>query len=145
EIPSRRRGAATGGSGRGNGDHRPAGVPGRGRGPGRSRTADHPARTAPGQVHDHLDRPALAPAGPGRVGGPPTPPDATAGAGRVFPLELDQCVRLADLSTVELAPGRPARLEIEAPKYARPYWLRCFAEDGGVELLDPPRDQLRRD
>lgn len=65
--------------------------------------------------------------------------------GRVFPLRLDQCTRLGELSDVELGPGRPARLEIAAPHQGRPYWLRCFIEGDGVELLDPPPDQLRRD
>ncbi|MPZ81007.1 MAG: hypothetical protein GEV28_11640 [Actinophytocola sp.] len=65
--------------------------------------------------------------------------------GRVLPLRLDQCTRLGELSDVELAPDRPARMEIAAPSQARPYWLRCFVEGDGVELLDPPTDQLRRD
>jgi hypothetical protein len=65
--------------------------------------------------------------------------------GRVLPLRLDQCTRLGELSDVEVAPGRPARFEVPAPHQARPYWLRCFVEDDGVELLDPPTDQLRRD
>lgn len=65
--------------------------------------------------------------------------------GKVLPLRLDLCARLAELSDVDLAPGRPARLEVDAPRQARPYWLRCFVEDDGVELLDPPPDQLRRD
>lgn len=65
--------------------------------------------------------------------------------GRVLPLRLDQCTQLGELSDVELAPDRPARLEVAAPRQARPYWLRCFVEDDGVELLHPPTDQLRRD
>jgi hypothetical protein len=66
-------------------------------------------------------------------------------AGRVFPLRLDQCIRLDELSDVDIMPGVPARLEIPVPRQARPYWLRCFVEGDEVELLDPPTDQLRRD
>lgn len=65
--------------------------------------------------------------------------------GRVMPLRADQCTPLGELSDVEAAPGRPARLEIAAPTRSRPYWLRCFVEGDGVELLDPPTEQLRRD
>lgn len=36
----------------------------------------------------------------------------------------------------------PARLSVPAPRQARPYWLRCFAE-GDAELVDPPVRQLK--
>lgn len=65
--------------------------------------------------------------------------------GRVFPLRLDQCTRLSELSDVELTPGQPVRMEIAAPSQSRPYWLRCFVVGDGVELADPLTDQLRRD
>jgi predicted Ser/Thr protein kinase len=50
---------------------------------------------------------------------------------------------LAEARDVELGPGRPRVLRAAAPPRPRPYWLRCFAPGGPVELHDPPRDQLR--
>jgi hypothetical protein len=50
---------------------------------------------------------------------------------------------LAEARDVELGPGRPRVLRVPAPPRPRPYWLRCFAPGGPVELHDPPRDQLR--
>ncbi|GAA0415216.1 hypothetical protein Acor_59350 [Acrocarpospora corrugata] len=36
----------------------------------------------------------------------------------------------------------PARLVLPAPRQAKPYWLRCFAE-GDVALLDPPVRRMK--
>jgi hypothetical protein len=37
----------------------------------------------------------------------------------------------------------PARLEVPMPRLSRPFWLRCFAEDGTIELRDPPVRRLK--
>ncbi|MEV5711985.1 hypothetical protein [Actinoallomurus sp. NPDC052274] len=37
----------------------------------------------------------------------------------------------------------PARLEVALPRLARPYWLRCFAEDDTIDLRDPPVRHLK--
>ncbi|MGH3377124.1 MAG: hypothetical protein ACRDP6_20535, partial [Actinoallomurus sp.] len=39
----------------------------------------------------------------------------------------------------------PARLQAPLPRLARPFWLRCFAEDATIELHDPPVRHLRVD
>lgn len=50
---------------------------------------------------------------------------------------------LAEVHDVVLGPHRPWLLRCREPARRRPYWLRCFAPGGPVELRDPPRDQLR--
>lgn len=42
-----------------------------------------------------------------------------------------------------LQPGQPAELTAEFAKTPKPYWIRCFAEDGSVRLVDPPTSQLK--
>ncbi len=37
----------------------------------------------------------------------------------------------------------PARLTAPMPRLARPFWLRCFADDEAVELHDPPVRHLK--
>ncbi|CNG08954.1 Uncharacterised protein [Mycobacterium tuberculosis] len=37
----------------------------------------------------------------------------------------------------------PGELSLEAPDASGPYWLRCFADDDGVELSDPPVRRLQ--
>ncbi|MEU8797677.1 hypothetical protein [Spirillospora sp. NPDC048819] len=37
----------------------------------------------------------------------------------------------------------PGELSMAAPDVSGPYWLRCFADDGAVELSDPPVRRLR--
>ncbi len=37
----------------------------------------------------------------------------------------------------------PARLDVPMPQLARPFWLRCFAEDVTIELRDPPVRRLK--
>ena len=37
----------------------------------------------------------------------------------------------------------PARLQAPLPRLARPFWLRCFAEDATIELRDPPVRHLK--
>jgi hypothetical protein len=50
---------------------------------------------------------------------------------------------LAEADDVALGPAQPWRMSCREPARRRPYWLRCFAPGGPVELRDPPRDQLR--
>ncbi|WP_062443649.1 hypothetical protein [Herbidospora daliensis] len=58
--------------------------------------------------------------------------------GRVEPLAEDQGVVLAEWTGVRT----PARFETAAPRRAKPYWLKCFADDG-VELVGPPVRRLK--
>jgi hypothetical protein len=37
----------------------------------------------------------------------------------------------------------PARLTVPEPRHPRPYWLRCFAPDGDVSLIDPPVRRMK--
>jgi hypothetical protein len=64
-----------------------------------------------------------------------------AGSGDFLPLRSTDGRVLAELSYVELAPGRPAVLRGAVPAGVR--WVRCFAPGDTVELRDPPREQLR--
>lgn len=50
---------------------------------------------------------------------------------------------LAEVRDVPLGPHQPWLLRCREPVRPRPYWLRCFALGGAVELRDPSRDQLR--
>jgi hypothetical protein len=36
----------------------------------------------------------------------------------------------------------PGELSVSAPRDSGPYWLRCFAEDDSIELVDPPVRRL---
>jgi hypothetical protein len=62
--------------------------------------------------------------------------------GREMPLTVDDGVVLASASDVTLGPASPARLAAPVPRRGRPYWLRCFALGGTVDLHDPARDAL---
>jgi hypothetical protein len=43
----------------------------------------------------------------------------------------------------ELHPGAAVELTAEVPRLRKPYWVRCFVEDDGVRLVDPPTRQLK--
>ena len=50
------------------------------------------------------------------------------------------------LTEIELAlrPGTKHVETVSIPKYiGRPYWVRCFAADDRLELLDPPINALK--
>lgn len=64
-------------------------------------------------------------------------------AGVVMPVLVEQCVPVAEL-TVDLSPGVPVREVLAVPGGRKPFWLRGFVEDDGIELIDPSHDQLRR-
>jgi hypothetical protein len=64
-----------------------------------------------------------------------------AGSGDFLPLRSTDGQVLAEVSNVDIAPGRPAILRAAIPGGVR--WLRCFAPGDVVELRDPPREQLR--
>ncbi|HKS48323.1 MAG TPA: hypothetical protein VJT49_25080 [Amycolatopsis sp.] len=42
-----------------------------------------------------------------------------------------------------LHPGGEVELTAVLPRLKRPYWVRCFVEDGAVRLVDPPTSQLK--
>ncbi len=62
--------------------------------------------------------------------------------GRQMPLRVDDGEVLATLDEVRAAPGSPVTLEASVAGVPRPYWVRCFAEGGALDLSDPPRKQL---
>ena len=61
--------------------------------------------------------------------------------GTVMPLHATDGEVLRHLEDVHLAPDRPVRLRVPAPR--GPYWVRCFVTADDVELSDPPVSQLR--
>ncbi|WP_051107981.1 hypothetical protein [Actinomadura atramentaria] len=60
-------------------------------------------------------------------------------AGRVMPHRADDGEVLGVWDGVPV----PGELTVALPRVAGPYWLRCFAEDDGIELGDPPVRSLR--
>ncbi|MFD6105067.1 hypothetical protein ACFWFQ_20630, partial [Nocardia salmonicida] len=64
-------------------------------------------------------------------------------AGAVMPVLLEQCVRVVELA-VDVTPETPVRQVLAFPGGRKPFWLRGFVENDGVELTDPPHHQLRR-
>jgi hypothetical protein len=65
-----------------------------------------------------------------------------AGRGPVWPLAQGDGETLAELTAVDLGPGRRAVLTARLPR-GRAAWLRCFAAGEEVVLLDPPARRLR--
>ncbi|MCI2416169.1 hypothetical protein MOQ72_01930 [Saccharopolyspora sp. K220] len=59
--------------------------------------------------------------------------------GRVMPLKPDDG-RVVHRDVHEL--GEPLELNVELPR-RKPFWLRCFVEAAGVQLIDPPISQLK--
>jgi hypothetical protein len=60
-------------------------------------------------------------------------------AGRVMPHRPGDGDTLGSWEQVPV----PGELSLAAPAASGPYWLRCFADDDGVELSDPPVRRLR--
>jgi hypothetical protein len=66
-----------------------------------------------------------------------------ASPGPVMPMSPGSGVVLAELR-LNLTGGAPAPVRIAVPKsIARPYWLRCFAGDERIQLLDPRISDLK--
>ncbi|GAA0524282.1 hypothetical protein [Saccharopolyspora thermophila] len=59
--------------------------------------------------------------------------------GRVMPLRPEDG-QVVHRATHDL--GDPVEITVELPR-RRPFWLRCFVETPGVQLVDPPTTQLK--
>ncbi|MFF2350871.1 hypothetical protein ACFVVL_13925 [Kitasatospora sp. NPDC058115] len=63
--------------------------------------------------------------------------------GPAWPLAAGDGTTLAEAGPVRIGPGRPAVLTARLPRGGRVRWLRCFAADEEVVLVDPPVHRLR--
>jgi hypothetical protein len=62
--------------------------------------------------------------------------------GTRMPLRIADGEILQEGLDIDVTPDAPVIMESPVRGLARPFWLRCFAEGHGVELEDPPREQL---
>jgi hypothetical protein len=62
-------------------------------------------------------------------------------AGRVMPQRPEDGETLVTWTDLDIT--GMTRLTVPQPKRSRPYWLRCFAGDESLDLIDPPVRRLR--